>query len=131
MNSPERVMAAIEAYVRPLIELGRDGGLVIGDGGFHFTGMELSVAVQEQILVTVILCNNQAFGAIRSGQDRNFGSRRFGSNLWNPDYGMLAAAFGIPCARVTDAAAFQPALTDAISSGELRIIELAMEMQDP
>jgi len=103
---------------------------VIGDGGFHFTGMELSVAVQEDIPVTIILCNNQAFGAIRAGQDRNFGGQRFGSDLWNPDYGKLAAAFGIQYARVTEAPEFKSALVEAIGSGELRIIELAMDLQD-
>ena len=104
---------------------------VIGDGGFQFTAPELIVAVQEQVAVTVLLCNNNAYGAIRAGQDRNFGGRRFGSSLLNPDFGKLAAAYGVPSRRVDTPEALEQALAAALESGQLNMIECTLDLADP
>ena len=104
---------------------------VIGDGGFQFTATELIVAVQENLPITILLCNNNAYGAIRAGQDRNFGGRRFGSDLLNPDFGKLAAAYGIPCQRVETPEALEQTLTPALQSGNLNMIECTVDLADP
>jgi acetolactate synthase-1/2/3 large subunit len=104
---------------------------VIGDGGFQFTATELAVAVQENISVTILLCNNSAYGAIRANQDRNFGGRRFGCQLKNPDFQKLAAAYGIPAVRIDAPDKLETALVCGIKSRELNIIELTVEISDP
>ncbi|MDP6107398.1 MAG: thiamine pyrophosphate-binding protein [Candidatus Brocadiia bacterium] len=104
---------------------------VIGDGGFQFTGTELAVAVQESTPITIVLCNNSAYGAIRAGQDRNYGGRRFGVELRNPDFQKLAAAYGIPAVRVGEVDSFRAALAKGIGSAELNLIELTAELMDP
>ena len=104
---------------------------VIGDGGFQFTGPELAVAVQENVPITIILCNNRAYGAIRSGQDRNYEGRRFGIDLWNPDFVRLFDAYGIAAQQADTPQAFEGALRDAMDSNETRMIELTVDMADP
>lgn len=104
---------------------------VIGDGGFQFTATELAVAVQDNIPVTIVLCNNRAYGAIRANQDRNFGGRRFGSDLLNPDFPTLFKAYGIKSTLVDTLDAFGPALARGIASNELNMIELTVEIADP
>jgi len=104
---------------------------VIGDGGFQFTAPELAVATQEDISVTIVLCNNNAYGAIRSSQDRNFGGRRFGIDLVNPDFQKLSSAYGIPSQRVNDLDDFERVLSPAIDFDKLNLIELAVELADP
>jgi len=104
---------------------------VIGDGGLQFTATELAVAVQERTPFTIVLCNNYCYGAIRASQDRNFGGRRFGSTLQNPDFQKLAAAYDIPATRIDSLPAFHQALDRGIQSATLNLIELTVELCDP
>jgi len=104
---------------------------VIGDGGLQLTATELAVAVQEDIAITIVLCNNNSYGAIRASQDRNFGGRHFGCALQNPDFQELAAAYGIPATSTDTLQAFGQALSRGIESGRLNLIELTVELCDP
>ena len=108
----------------------KDVVCVIGDGGFQFTAPELAVAVQENIPVTIVLCNNNAYGAIRAGQKRSYGGRYFGVSLQNPDFQMLAASYGVPSVKVDRIEEFEKALQLGIDSKRLNLIELTLELQD-
>ena len=104
---------------------------VIGDGGFQFTGSELATAVQENVPIVVVLCNNGGYGAIRAAQDRDFGGRRFAVDLVNPDFQALAAAYGVPASRCDNPQEFEAGLRAAVDSGELRLVELTVDLADP
>lgn len=66
-----------------------------GDGSFLMTIQELSVAVRENLDITVIVLNNEAIGMVRQWQDAFFGQRRMASEYpWAPDFAKLAEAFG-------------------------------------
>ncbi|MFC6961957.1 biosynthetic-type acetolactate synthase large subunit [Halocatena marina] len=66
-----------------------------GDGSFLMTVEELSVAVRENLDITVIVLNNEAIGMVRQWQDAFFGQRRMASEYpWIPDFAKLAEAFG-------------------------------------
>ncbi|MFC7154815.1 biosynthetic-type acetolactate synthase large subunit [Halomarina halobia] len=66
-----------------------------GDGSFLMTIQELSVAVRENLDVTVVVLNNEAIGMVRQWQDAFFGGRRMASEYpWMPDFATLAEAFG-------------------------------------
>jgi len=104
---------------------------IIGDGGFQLTATELAVATQENIPITIILCNNAAYGAIRAKQKKDFGGRLFGSSLKNPDFQKLAEAHGIRTCRVETLEAFEQALTHGVTGGKLNLIELTVELHDP
>jgi len=66
-----------------------------GDGSFLMTIQELSVAVRENMDITVVVLNNEAVGMVRQWQDAFFERRRMASEYpWVPDFAALAEAFG-------------------------------------
>ncbi|PSQ36268.1 acetolactate synthase, large subunit, biosynthetic type [Halobacteriales archaeon SW_12_69_24] len=66
-----------------------------GDGSFLMTCQELSVAVRENLDVTIVVLNNAAIGMVRQWQDAFFGERHMASEYpWVPDFDTLAEAFG-------------------------------------
>ena len=66
-----------------------------GDGSFLMTGQELSVAVREELDITVFVLNNAAIGMVRQWQDAFYGERRMASEYpWIPEFDTLAEAFG-------------------------------------
>ncbi|GGL52107.1 biosynthetic-type acetolactate synthase large subunit [Halocalculus aciditolerans] len=66
-----------------------------GDGSFLMTCQELSVAVREELDITVFVLNNEAIGMVRQWQDAFFEGRRTASEYpWGPDFATVAEAFG-------------------------------------
>ena len=66
-----------------------------GDGSFLMTMQGLSVAVRENLDITVVVLNNEAIGMVRQWQDAFFDQRRMASMYgWMPDFAKLAEAFG-------------------------------------
>ena len=66
-----------------------------GDGSFLMTGQELSVAVRDELDITVFVLNNAAIGMVRQWQDAFYGERRMASEYpWIPEFDTLAEAFG-------------------------------------
>ncbi len=72
-----------------------------GDGSFLMTLQELSVAVREDMDITVVVLNNAAVGMVRQWQDAFFEKRRMASEYpWVPEFDTLAEAFGAKGFRV-------------------------------
>jgi acetolactate synthase-1/2/3 large subunit len=67
---------------------------MIGDGGMLMGGMELAAASERGLPIMIILANNASYGAIRVNLDRAYPGRRTATELHNPDFIMLAKAFG-------------------------------------
>ncbi len=66
-----------------------------GDGSFLMTCQELSVAVRENLDITVVILNNAAVGMVRQWQDAFYDERRMASEYpWVPEFDLLAEAFG-------------------------------------
>ena len=66
-----------------------------GDGSFLMTGQEISVAVREELDITVAILNNEYVGMIRQWQDAFYEERRYQSEWsWTPDFAKLAEAYG-------------------------------------
>ncbi|WP_224449858.1 biosynthetic-type acetolactate synthase large subunit [Haloprofundus salilacus] len=73
----------------------RDVVCVDGDGSFLMTIQELSVAVREELDITVAVLNNEYIGMVRQWQDAFFDGRRMAAEYdWCPDFAKLAEAFG-------------------------------------
>ena len=74
---------------------------VAGEGGFVMTAQELSVAVEHQLDVKVVLLNNFSLGMVRQFQDDFYGGVRSQVDLTHmPDFVKLAEAYGMPALRV-------------------------------
>jgi acetolactate synthase-1/2/3 large subunit len=72
-----------------------------GDGSFLMTCQELSVAVREEMDITVFILNNAAVGMVRQWQDAFYEQRRMASEYqWMPAFDQLATAFGAEGFRI-------------------------------
>ncbi|MCR8670289.1 thiamine pyrophosphate-dependent enzyme [Agrococcus sp. HG114] len=67
---------------------------IAGDGEFLMNGQELATAAQVGAAPLVILVDNQEYGTIRTHQERRHPGRISGTQLQNPDFAMLARAYG-------------------------------------
>jgi acetolactate synthase-1/2/3 large subunit len=76
---------------------------VDGDASFLMTMQELSVAVRENLDITVAILNNEYIGMVRQWQDAFFEGRRMAAGYsWVPEFDKLAEAFGARGWRVDD-----------------------------
>lgn len=98
--------------------------VISGDGGFLYNSQELATAVKYGIAAVVIVFNDNAFGNVLRDQRDRFDGRVYGSELYNPDFLKLAAAYGVRGERVADPAGLQEALTRAVSSAAPALIEV-------
>lgn len=99
-----------------------------GDGCLQMTIQELSTARQYGADIIVIVANNGRYGTIRMHQENHYPGRVSGTELFNPDYGMLARAYGGTGYLIEDMAGFEAALTTAMTGG-LHLIELRLDRQ--
>jgi acetolactate synthase I/II/III large subunit len=95
-----------------------------GDGGFGYTLNELSTLIQHDIRLITIVFNDNAYGNVRRIQDEEFGGRIIASELVNPNYQQLAAAFGVAGRRAETAAELRVQLREAIRVDEPTLIEV-------
>src|SRR5712692_2200512 len=87
---------------------------VAGEGGFVMTAQELSVAVEHQLDVKIVLLNNFSLGMVRQFQDDFYGGVRSQVDLTHmPDFVKLAEAYGLPAVRVDKFADIGPAMDAA------------------
>ncbi|AQL41246.1 acetolactate synthase, large subunit, biosynthetic type [Halorientalis sp. IM1011] len=74
-----------------------------GDGSFLMTSQELSVAVRENLDITIVVLNNEAVGMVRQWQDGFYEGRRMASEYpWVPEFDKLAEAYGARGFRLED-----------------------------
>jgi len=99
---------------------------VTGDGGFMFAVQELATAVQEQIGLITLLFNNGAYGNVLRDQRTNFANRIHGALLENPDFLLLAKAFGVEAHRVASPQELRPILRQALGSKAPVLIEVVV-----
>jgi acetolactate synthase-1/2/3 large subunit len=75
---------------------------VSGDGSFMMNVQELGTIKRKQLPLKIVLLDNQRLGMVRQWQQLFFDGRYSETNLSdNPDFLMLANAFGIPGQRIT------------------------------
>ena len=97
---------------------------VTGDGGFMFGVQELATAVQERIGLVTLLFNNSSYGNVLRDQRTNFANRINGALLDNPDFMLLARAFGVEGHRVASPDELRPVLRQAIAANAPVLIEV-------
>ncbi len=77
---------------------------ILGDGGFQMCCMELMTAVNYRIPLNVVMINNGTLGLIRKNQFQLYQERYIDCDFVNPDFALLARAFGIAHFRIENAA---------------------------
>ena len=97
---------------------------ITGDGGFMFAVQELATAAQYDIGLVTLVFNNAAYGNVLRDQRTAFGNRVIGAALHNPDFMVLAKAFGVEGHKVASPAALEAVLRKAIRSKRPVLIEI-------
>ena len=105
---------------------GRQVVVLTGDGGFQFNIQELGTAVQYGISPVVIIFNDNAWGALKQNQERNFNGRTIATELRNPDFVKLAEAYGATAAVVHTGDQLTEALRQGLRSKVIHLIVAEM-----
>jgi acetolactate synthase-1/2/3 large subunit len=98
-----------------------------GDGDFLMTGQEFATAVQHDLPIIVIVCDNAMYGTIRMHQEREYPGHVVATSLRNPDFAAYARAFGGHGATVETTADFLPVFDAAQKSGKPAILHLKID----
>ncbi len=116
----------VPAGIAAAITTGRTAFTIAGDGDFMMNGQELATAMQYGAKSIIVLLNNGMFGTIRMHQEREYPEHISGTPLRNPDFVMLANAFGYVGARVTCTEEFEPQLLAALERSTGTLIEVML-----
>jgi acetolactate synthase-1/2/3 large subunit len=104
---------------------------ITGDGGFGWSYQELATARKYRLPVTLVVFNDGHFGNVRAIQRRVFGAETAVA-LENPDFALLARAFGIPSSCVTTPEALGAAIRASLAEPGPVLIEVPVgEMPSP
>ena len=87
-----------------------------GDGGLQMTVQEFGTIMEHRLPVKLILLNNSYLGNVRQWQQLFFDRRYSFTHLENPDFQVLASAYGIPSRRVSDRAALKDAVREMLAA---------------
>jgi acetolactate synthase-1/2/3 large subunit len=93
--------------------------LLSGDGTFGLNGMEFDTAVRHNLPILCVICNDQAWGMIKHGQEMMFGHDRVcASDLGRVRYDLMAQALGGYGELVERPEEIRPALERALRYGK-------------
>ncbi len=84
---PSAIAASLEYPGRRIVT-------IAGDGEFLMNGQELATAAQYGATPLIIVMDNQEYGTIRTHQERHYPDRVSGTQLKNPEFALMAQAFG-------------------------------------
>ena len=99
--------------------------ILVGDGGFQMTGMEISTAVKLGLNPTVIVFNNASYAMLKFiDQQRDY------YDLARWDYAALAKAVGGDGIQATNREEFKSALSAAQNSDGLFLIDAVISKED-
>lgn len=102
---------------------------VAGDGDFLMNAQELATAAQHGCDLVVIVIDNGSYGTIRMHQERAYPGRVSSTDLANPDFAALGAAFGAWTQRVETTAQFGVALAEAVGRSGIRLLHCVTDIE--
>lgn len=103
---------------------------VLGDGGFQMTMQELGTIMQNKIGVKILVLNNSYLGMVRQWQQLFFNSRYSFTELENPDFAKIAAAYNIPSKRIIKPEELESALREMKEAKGSYFLEVAVFPQE-
>ncbi len=105
--------------------------LISGDGSFMMNVQELGTLKRRQIPVKMVLLDNQRLGMVRQWQSLFFDGRHSETILDdNPDFLMLAQAFGIPGKLITRKEEVEPALKEMLESKTSYLLHVLIDEEE-
>jgi acetolactate synthase-1/2/3 large subunit len=103
---------------------------IVGDGGFQMTQAEMATAIQENANVKVAIVNNNFLGMVRQWQEFFFEKRYSAVEMLNPNFAMLAKAYGIPSLQVEEREEVRSAIEFARNTPGPVVIEFVVQKEE-
>lgn len=101
---------------------------IVGDGGFQMCLNELATIKQEKLKIGIALFNNYCLGMVRELQQKFCEARYNQVHLeCNPDFSMIAAAYGIDYYKVTTPDQIKEAVSHLLNPEKLVIVEFLID----
>lgn len=107
---------------------------LVGDGAFSSVSPAVATAVENDLAVIWLVMNNYGYGVITGLQKKAFGrtaSTEFKiaktGEKYNPDFALLAKAYGAEGYRVENPKDLKPTLEKAIASGKPTVLDVIMD----
>lgn len=104
--------------------------LFSGDGGLQMNIQEFGTILQSGMQVKMVLMNNSYLGMVRQWQELFYDRRYSFTHLANPDFQMLAAAYGIKSVKVTTPGELDAAVKEMMEHNGPFLLEAAMIEQE-
>lgn len=106
---------------------------ICGDGAFHMSMMELATIRQYGLGVKLIVMHNDCLGMVRELQSRHYGGRHMATQFGNgnPDFRLLAQAYGMPSRRLTGNADAPEAIADMLHTPGAYLLECRIDPDEP
>lgn len=101
----------------------------LGDGGFQMTIQELGTILHYNIPLKIIVLNNSFLGMVRQWQEMFFAGRYASTELVNPDFVMIAKAYGIPAKKVESRNDLAGSLSEMLDSKGPYLLEVKVEKE--
>ncbi|MGN8027522.1 thiamine pyrophosphate-binding protein [Microbacterium sp. 22242] len=118
---PTALGAAVGSGGRPVVA-------ITGDGGLGWSLQEFATAKRYGIPLVTVLFEDGRFGNVWRIQRDTYGGRFIGSDLVNPDFAVLAQAFGIDFTEASDADDVRAGVERAIAAGAPAIIRVKVDV---
>ena len=104
--------------------------LFSGDGGLQMNIQEFGTILQSGLQVKMVLLNNSYLGMVRQWQELFYDRRYSFTHLANPDFQVLASAYGIKSVKVTKPAELEDAVRQMMEHEGPFLLEAAMNEQE-
>ncbi len=101
--------------------------VLVGDYGMQYTLNEIGTAVEHKLPLIILLWNNESLGAIYDNMV-NFGIQPNAVTLKNPDFQMLAKAYGCTAEKPSSLKALAIAIRSALTADGPTLIEMTPAM---
>ena len=104
--------------------------LFCGDGGLQMTIQELGTIMEQQSPVKIILLNNNFLGNVRQWQAMFFKRHYSFTPMLNPDYELIAKAYGIPSQTVIERKDLDSAIKNMLTTEGPFLLQCAIMEED-
>ena len=104
--------------------------LFCGDGGLQMTIQEFGTIMEQGAPVKIILLNNNYLGNVRQWQAMFFNHRYSFTPMVNPDYELIAKAYGIPAKTVVERKDLDTAIKEMLSTDGPYLLQCAVLEED-
>lgn len=103
---------------------------LVGDGSFMMVPQELETAVRYNINMVTMVINNSCYANVKIKQATHYKGRLIGVDFCNPDFALLAKAFGAHGERASRPEDLMPALERCLAYSGPSLIDVIVDPED-